>query len=197
MPELYVERLVIALQISLALLFVVSLALLPLKRRLGLVGIAACVILVLAENKGVAPDFSKYPKTESFEYFLGIHTNVIRNFRYNRLLVVSAFRNDDRCARQYFVTETGQEYYRREVYDWATQASRHELLSEVDLSSLRSAIRQLPAESVSPPIEQLVIVSFRRGTTWITRSYDFGALPKSMRQIYDILGERVETRKSK
>jgi hypothetical protein len=45
LPELYIERAAMALQISLALLFVVSLALLPLNRRLALVGIIASVII--------------------------------------------------------------------------------------------------------------------------------------------------------
>ena len=51
--------------------------------------------------------------------------------------------------------------------------STPEQLSETDLTSLRSAIHDLPAESVSPPIERLIIVSFREGTNWVTRSYRF------------------------
>jgi hypothetical protein len=65
-------------------------------------------------------------------------------------------------------------------------------LSETDLKTLRAAMRDLPPESVSPPIERLVIVSFRDGTNWVTRSYDTGNLPKSMCPIYDI--RRIRTR---
>ena len=43
-PHLYIHRAAIALQFALALLFLVSLALLPLNRRLAVVGLIASVI---------------------------------------------------------------------------------------------------------------------------------------------------------
>ena len=95
------------------------------------------------------------------------------------------------------MTESGQERDHRNVYDMPNQASHGKQITETNLTTLRSAIRQLPAESMSPPIERLVIVSFRAGTNWITRSYDYDALPEPMRQIYDIVGERSESRKDK
>lgn len=152
---------------------------------------------VHAGDKVAAPAFSKYPQSESFRYYLSVHTNSAWQLQRTNLLVISAFPSGDRYALQYFVTETGQESDHRNVYNWAIQASHWKQIAETNLTSLRSAIRQLPAESVLPPIERLVIVSFREGTNWITRSYDSAALPKPMRQIYDIVGERFESRKDK
>ena len=149
-----------------------------------------------AGEKSVAPDFSRYPQTESFRHYLSI-TNAVWMLQHTNLLAISAFPNGSVYALQYFVTETGQEYDCRNVYNWAIQASNRKQLSEPELTSLRSAIRELPAGSVSPPIERLVVVSFRAGTNWVTRSYESTAPPQSMRQIYDIVGERFESKEKR
>jgi hypothetical protein len=156
-------------------------------------------VSVRAEEKVVAPDFSKYPQTESFRHYLHVHTNgawVWQTPRTN-LLVVSAFPSGGSYALQYFVSESGQESDHRNVYNHAIQASHYKQIDEANLTTLRSAIRELPAVSAAPSIERLVIVSFRDGTNLITRTYDSDALPKPMRQIYDIIGERFESRKDK
>jgi hypothetical protein len=149
------------------------------------------------EDKVTAPDFSKYPQTESFGYFVSGHTNAAWHLQNTNLLIISTFPSGDRYALQYSVTESGQESDYRDVYNWAIQALHSKQIAETNLTSLRSAIRQLPAESVSPPIERLVVVSFREGTNWNTRSYDSDALPKPMRQIYDIVGDRFERKNNK
>lgn len=46
-----------------------------------------------------------------------------------------------------------------------------------------------------PP--RLVIVSFRDGKRWVTRTYDNDALPPAMRQIYGIIGERFESKRKR
>ena len=151
---------------------------------------------IRAGEPSVAPDFSNYPQTAALRYYLGI-TNAARMLQQTNLLAISAFPNGSSFSLQYFVTETGQEYDCRNVYNWAIQASNRKQLAGTNLTSLRSALRDLPAESVSPPIERLVVVSFRVGTNWVTRSYDSTALPKPMRQIYDIIGERFESKQER
>jgi hypothetical protein len=150
-----------------------------------------------ADDKAGAPDFSSYPQTESFRHYLSVQTNAAWHLQHTNLLAVSAFPSGGGFALEYCVTESGQESDHRNVYNWATQASHEKQLSGTNLTSLRSAIRELPAESVSPPLERLVIVSFREGTNWVTRSYDSGTLPKPMRQIYDIIEERFESKKDR
>ena len=163
--------------------------------------LAILIVLVLesahAADKVAPPDFSSYPQTESFRYYLSFQTNVTLNLQHTNLLAISAFPSDDRFAIEYSITESGQEYDCRDVYDWAIQADQWKQLSETNLAALHSAIGELPAESVSPPIERLVIVSFRDGTNWVTRSYDSDSLPKPMRQIYEIVGERFESKQNR
>jgi hypothetical protein len=143
---------------------------------------------VHAADKVSAPDFSKYPQT-------GGQTNAAWHLHQRtNLLAITAYPAGGRCALQYFVTESGQASDHRNVYNGPIQSSRRKQLLETNLTSLRAAIRELPAESVLPPIERLVIVSFRDGTNWVTRSYDDDALPKPMRRIYDIIGEQSESK---
>ena len=150
---------------------------------------------VHAADKVSAPDFSKYPQTRSFVVCTRGHTNAAWHLHQRtNLLAITAYPAGGRCALQYFVTESGQASDHRNVYNGPIQSSRRKQLSETNLTSLRAAIRELPAESVLPPIERLVIVSFRDGTNWVTRSYDDDALPKPMRQIYDIIGEQSESK---
>jgi hypothetical protein len=163
---------------------------------LAILLIAACASF-RSEAAPTAPDFSKYPQTESFMYYLSGQTNAAWNLQRTNLLMISAFPSGGGYALQYFVKESGRERDHRFVYDWAVQASHGKQIAETNLAALRSAVRQLPAESVSPPIERLVIVSFREGTNWLTRTYDSDVLPKPMRQIYDIIGERFESKKEK
>jgi hypothetical protein len=148
-----------------------------------------------AADKVSAPDFSKYPQTGSFVACMRGQTNAASHLHQRtNLLAITAYPAGGRCAHQYFVTESGQESDHPNVVNVAPQSSRRKQLSETNLTSLRAAIRELPAESVLPPIERLVIVSFRDGTNWVTRSYDDDALPKPMRQIYDIIGEQSESK---
>jgi len=154
------------------------------------------VPLARAAEKATAPDFSRYTHTDSFTGFVWMQTNATWHLQHSRnLLAVSAFHKDDGTALRYFVNETGQEWDTRCVYGVANQVARKKKLSEANLKSLRWAISELPAENSFPPVERLVVVSFREGTNWVTRSYDSGTLPKAMRQIYDIIGERPETKK--
>jgi len=148
---------------------------------------------VHAADKVSAPDFSKYPQTGSFVACTRGHMNAAWHLHQRtNLLAISEYPAGGRCALQYIVTESGQESDHRNVYN--IQASHWKQLSDTNLTSLRAAIRELPAESVLPPIERLVIVSFRDGTNWVTRSYDSDALPKPMRQIYDIIGAQSESK---
>ena len=147
-----------------------------------------------AADKASAPDFSKYPQTASFVACTRGHTNAAWHLHQRtNLLAITAYPAGGRCAHQYFVTESGRESDHPNVYSFL-QGSHSKQLSNTNLTSLRAAIRELPAESVLPPIERLVIVSFREGTNWVTRSYDDEALPKPMRQIYDIIGGQSESK---
>jgi len=143
-----------------------------------------------ATDKTAQADFSSYPQTDLLRYYLNGQTNAAWNLQHTNLLAISAFPDGGKFALRCSVTESGQESDYRDVYNWAIQAIHSKNLSGADVKSLRSAIHNLPAVCASPPFERLVIISFREGTNWLTRSYDSGKIPKAMREIYDIVGER-------
>ncbi len=153
--------------------------------------------LARAGGKMPSPDFSNYPHTQWLGTYFYYQTNAVWNAQQTNLLAVSAFPSGGTFALEYFVTESGRERDLRNVWNWAIQDTHSKQLSEIALKSLRSAIRDLPSESMSPPIDRLVVISFREGTNWVTRSYDSSALPNPMRQIYNIIGERFESKQSR
>ena len=155
------------------------------------------LLLESASAADTPPDFSSYPQSESFRFYLGFQTNAAWNLQHGMLLTISAFPPGGGFALEYGVTESGREFDRRAVCGLSFEASHSKQLSETNFTSLRLSIHKLPTASVSPPIERLVVVSFRDGTNWVTRTYDSDTLPKPMRQIYDIVGERFETRRVK
>ena len=161
----------------------------------------AAILLMLAleparaADKVVPSDFSGYPQTESFKAYLSFQTKVAWHLQSTNILAISTFPSGGQYALEYWVTESGQEYDLRNVYDWAFQNQHSKQLSEAELKSLHAAIQDLPTGNASPPLERLVIVSFREGTHWVTRIYDSGTLPKPVRRIYDIIGEREESRR--
>jgi hypothetical protein len=150
--------------------------------------------LTSAQEMPIAPDFSRYVQTESFQSYLRWQINAAEHLQQRNLVAISAFPSGDRFALQYVVTERGQERDLRNVYNWAIQASHGRQLLDAELKELRSAIEQLPNDNKLPPLERLVILSFRNNMTWVTRSYDSGALPTAMRRIYEIIGERFESK---
>ncbi len=146
-------------------------------------------------DNGVVPDFSSYPQTPAFKDYLLTNTNAALHLGQKNLLVISEFPTAGRgAALEYFVSESGKARSQWDCFDWAIQGTQRKQLSETNLASLRAAIRALPAQSVAPPLERLIIVSFREGSNWITRSFDTATLPEPMRQIYRIIGERRRTR---
>jgi hypothetical protein len=158
---------------------------------------ALTVQLVRADDKISAPDFSNYSQTEAFRFFIGAQTNASLNLQHSNMLTMVSFMGGDRVGLMYSVNELGQEFDVRFVYDWAAQASHSKQLTNDQIKDLRSAIKELPAKSILPPIGQLVVVSFKENTNWVTRSYDQTNLPTAMQKIYDIIGERFESSKSK
>jgi hypothetical protein len=142
-----------------------------------------------------APDFSRYPKSEAFASFLSKQTDAVWHLKErNNLLAVTCFYGSDKSALLYHVTMTGQESDWREVYDWASQAAHYKQLSDAELKNLRRAISKLPQESSLPDLDRLMIVSFRESNKWTTRAYDRKALPGAMHRIFEIIGERFETK---
>jgi hypothetical protein len=140
---------------------------------------------------GGTPDFSRYPQTEAFRFFISLQTNAAAQLSQSNLLAITAFVGSDRVALEYAVTQGGHETSCRWVYRQAVQNYQSKQLQIRSMRHLRLAVCELPSQSELPPIDRLVIVSYH-GTNWITRSYDSKALPQAMRWIYHIIGEGAE-----
>jgi len=67
-------------------------------------------------------------------------------------------------------------------------------LSEGDLRRLSEAIRRFPPHDRYPPIGNLLVVSFMRGTNWTSHSYNWASPPPPVKEAFDIIGESWVTR---
>ena len=140
----------------------------------------------------------KYPQSVAFVAITRAQLDV--PFHQDDLLAITAFfdhgGHGDRAALQYTVTTNGDAFDVRHVHDWADQNARSKRLTKAAMIRLATLLTELPASGTAPPIERLVIISFHVGGSWVTRTYDRRSLPSAMREIYDIIGERGETRAS-
>ena len=119
-------------------------------------------------------------------------TNGTWNLASSNLLRVTVIRGDS-LWYHYSVKEDGSENDGR-MTPYAAQDDQWKHLSAMELKYLREAILDLPQKSVSPPLDRTVLVGFRSGTNWVSRIYDSNDQPTALRRIYEIVGERWETK---
>ena len=141
-----------------------------------------------AGDQPTSPDFSRYPQTEAFRFFVKQQTNATRHLQH--VFAMTELTNTASVAVMYHVTDRGEQTF--DTDRWPIPGIRvgsgwlPPRLSDTELRTLISAIRELPPTNALPPIDELVIVSFHQGTNWITRSFDKRSLPKPMADIYEI-----------
>lgn len=159
------------------------------------------------------PDFSGYPRSAGFDYVLEGHRKASfmeiegiprpgANAAKPLLFVMSRFyRDSGGIFLLYFVGTTGYYANCRDVIrgssserlKGATQDARGEQLTPEQFTAFKEALRKLPDANFYPPLNQLVIVSFRDGDKWITRSLR----PEDVKGIHGVLEERFETARPK
>jgi len=176
------------------------------KKALLLLFIVAIQTLAFADDETIPSDFvSHYQQMDGFKHLIlwNTHDKTDLNMGFNaasgdhpNLIKISSFLGSG-MALEYSVSQKGEETDVQNVYGRAFHGAHWNQLSETDLTKLRLVLKDLPSENVYPPIEHLVVVSFREDKNWITRSYDRDKLPQAVSQIYDIIGEREETKKVK
>jgi hypothetical protein len=170
-------------------------------RRVPTVVVAGLILfiqLACADEKTEMPDFSRYPQTRAYKaafdekdgsrQFQEVVDSAFKP-RVN-FLSISALSETDGFSLEYSVSERGEAYSVRAVYNFALEASHSKQLSKDEIKALHLAIERLPPKNVYPPVNHLVIVRFLHGTTWIVRCYDNTNLPKAMQDIYAIIGEK-------
>ena len=144
------------------------------------------VASAVASDRPPTPDFSGYPQTEAFRCYLELQTNAARHLEH--LLATTEFWHTGAIAIKYELSDHGRHVH--SILEFppctANPNAYPPSLSETQLRMVNSAIRELPPTNTLPPIESLLLVSFRNGTNWITHSYDTRSLPRAIRQIYDI-----------
>jgi hypothetical protein len=138
---------------------------------------------------GAPPDFRNYPGSQWFTSHVFWQTNALAHLPEKRLLFLTEFPCGDGSAFQAYVDDAGKEYmgfYTK----LAIYAGHRRELSTNQVLELRAALRELPATNASPPLESLIVLSFRQGTNWITRTYDIDDRPKALGRIYEIMEVR-------
>ncbi len=118
----------------------------------------------------------------------------IVKYSLHHLLVISWFRDGGRTALRYTVTEKGESQDVRSVYNHAEQANHDRQLSPGELTRLKKILTTLPKETSDPPIDRTVHVSYLEDKKWQTVTYDADKLPAAIEQVFDLLGERFETK---
>jgi hypothetical protein len=162
--------------------------------------IFACFALAStrAGDRPSAPDFSSYPPVGAFLYFLERQTNVAQHV--GHILAVTKFTRFTKyepaipnwepywsVALVYWLSDSGAQSWDEHGFPLSGGSYRpYPRLSETQLKTVVSAIRELPPTNALPPIENLVLVSFRQGTNWVTRSYDKRSPPKAMELIGEV-----------
>ena len=178
-----------------------------LKTQIIILSIALAAQWANGGEDGSAPDFGRYPHTPVFSNIVAGHTNLAAQA--SIILSISSFVENDLYANKYLVfdkyvvIQSGMASACRVFFDdpegsMASQRGwRSKQLLKPSLEALGTAMNELPRQSQVPPIGRLVIVSFRDGTNWITRTYDGQQLPKALRNICDIVRDRSVTEKKR
>jgi hypothetical protein len=127
--------------------------------------------------------FADYPKSAALMSLIYSHSSFGRKSK-DLILYATWFPDGDpRVAYQCFAGVKGGIETHRWVYDWAIQASHTAQLDEPQLESLKNSIKSLPEGAKSPPLADLLILSFREGEKWKTHTYDRKKLPDEVKNI--------------
>jgi hypothetical protein len=153
-----------------------------------------------ADDHSSGPDFSKYQQTSVLKTIVSVHNNIDwqLNQRSNILAVTDFAWGNAKIADEYFISVNGN------GYSWCLTGEGHSggkriasLHSAEALKRLTAAIDELPLKDSAPPVERLVVVSFKSGTNWVTHLYDRQSLPKAMLNICEIADLGIETKTQK
>ena len=142
--------------------------------------------------------FARYPKSSGLDAVIRRHKvaatdplpwDSTRTIKDPHILYATWFLDGrPKVAMDLHVDIVGRVYTVREVHDWASQGSALSALGPVHLEAVKKNLRALPSSTPAPPFRNLLILSYRNGKTWTTRTYDRTHLPEAVRQLYRITG---------
>ena len=183
--------------------------------------LALTIRLVCADDNIAMPDFSSYPKSKAFRLFNSTQPDTNFNTNQPFVLSVKVFPSESTNSVQ------GVDVYRISSCEYRVSTHSLEILgfnswsrgyrdttngetsgyfnghpdgrsiSETEFREINSAIEEFPNENVSPPLERLAIVGFKKGTNWVTHTYDRQAFPPAMQKVCKLIGPQIEVKESK
>ncbi len=149
---------------------------------------------VLSSPWAAVHDFVTYHTGPQFRSWTINDDGSWREHVQTRTLVISWFLDDGATALRYTVSDTGHEHDVRHVYNWARQADNDRQLNHDEINRLNAIVSRLPKSVAEPPINRTVLVSFKHNDDWRTETYDTERLPAEVESVFQLLGERFETR---
>src|SRR5689334_23792330 len=106
------------------------------------------------------------------------------------VLVITGFTNRHGWTLQTWMSPSGATFQKEAEWDTIysgpySPPHGHGYFTASELASVYSIVRGLSLRSDSAPGDRLVLVGFKDGGRWRTRSYDSSALPPQVRQLRD------------
>jgi hypothetical protein len=138
--------------------------------------------------------FSQDPRSKAL---LRDH-NIMLSYQ-DAVLVITGFTDRHGWTLQTWMCASGATFQKEAGWDTAYSGpypppQGHGQLTSPDLARAYSIARGLPLRNDSPSGGRLVLVGFKDGGRWRTRSYDSSALPPQVRQLREILGGSLTNR---
>lgn len=163
----------------------------PVQRWIAGVALVAGLATVLAcgggsKSKELPTQFAGYPASEALSRIVETHAEAGTDTRYERAVLTTWFLDGDpRVARFMSITPAGKcskyQYVHAAEYSGPPQPTQ---LSPQAMSTILDALQHLPP-SGKPPLENMVIVSFRKNGVWETRLYDRMNRPPALSTLYE------------
>ena len=163
-------------------------------KRLAFLGILAALLLggllLINHRRKQSPIYllRHYPQSANFDYVIERHWhNPERN-----LFLSDWFFNGTTNSAMGCSVENVTNAEVCTVYSGSmTQSAGLSAISPARLARFQTALRALPpGESVAPPLNRLLIVSFHDGSQWTTRIYDRAHPPDQLVQLVKVAGFR-------
>ena len=135
----------------------------------------------------------KFPSpimSDGFRYLLTFHSP--ESWREtNDILRISSFTHSS-TVRQYHVSSSGDESDVTEIWNWSTRGGRIRKLEPANMAQLQQLLAALPGATGEPAVERLIVVSFKDGKRWRTRSYDRASMPDPLKSIFALIESRPD-----
>jgi len=162
-----------------------------------LILVALCALFLFSRNLQTVAQQSGREGNEALDYILRAHFDKRANLASGRVMYATWFPGGPRIPNECEINAEGQACCYRSVYNWAAQNSRTAQLTREEIKEVQKSLHELPETPGSPPVANMLILSFRDGENWITRYYDRLKLPDGIKRICKIAGVNPEKLASK